>query len=75
MASVWGELRQRNAMKVAAALLLSSLPVGAAFAQDGATFVPAALSEGEQSLLARIRRRIERPSGNYDVLFTCLVIV
>jgi len=68
-------LRQRSIINVAAALLLSSLPVGAAFTQDGTTFTPAKLGEGEQSLLARLRTPIERPTGNYDVPLTCQVIV
>ncbi len=75
MASVRGNLRQRGVIKVAAALLLLSLPVGAAFAQDGTAFTPATLGDGERSLLARLRTPIERPSGNYDVPLTCQVIV
>ena len=70
-----GKLRQRSSIKVAATLLLSSLPVGAAFTQDRATFTPAKLGEGEQSLLARLRTPLERPTGNYDVPLTCQVIV
>ena len=75
MVSVRGNLRQRGVIKVAAALLLLSLPVGAAFAQDGTAFTPATLGDGERSLLARLRTPIERPSGNYDVPLTCQVIV
>ena len=75
MTAVWGELRQRDVLKVVTALLLLSLPVGAVFAQDEATFAPAAIGEGDQSLLARLRTPIERPSGSYDVTLTCQVIV
>ena len=75
MVSVRENLRQRGVIKVAAALLLLSMPVGAAFAQDGTAFTPATLGDGERSLLARLRTPIERPSGNYDVPLTCQVIV
>ena len=64
-----------NLAKIAAALLLLSLPIGVAFAQDAAPFTPAALGEGEYSLLSRLRTPIERPSGNYDVVLKCQVIV
>jgi len=74
MAPAWGKFSLYGVAIAAAALLLMSVSM-AAFAQRGATFTPASLGDGEDSLFALLRTPFARPSGSYDVTLRCQVIV